>query len=82
MDSQLIVAMLIERPFIVDQVYRDCDIIVEGQVLVANLIPIDLKEFVTILGIDWLSMHRAKVDFLRKEVVFHTLDGQRVYFTG
>ena len=73
--SQLIVAVLVGRLFIADQVYRDYDIIVEGQVLVADLIPIELKEFNAILWMDWLSMHRAKVDCLRKEVVFHTLDG-------
>ena len=27
-------------------------------------------------------MHRAKMDCLRKKVMFHTLDGQRVCFTG
>ena len=43
--------------------------------LTAVLILIDLKEFDDILEMDWLSMHRAKVDCLRKKVVFHTLDG-------
>ena len=80
--SQLIVATLVGRPFIVDQVYKDYDITVEGQVLTIDLILINLKEFDTILGMDWLSMHRAKVDCLRKEVVFHTLDGQRDCFIG
>ena len=50
--------------------------------LTAVLILIDLKEFDDILEMDWLSMHRAKVDCLRKEVVFHTLDGHRICFTG
>ena len=38
LDSQLIVAMLVGRPFIADQVYRDWNIIVKGQVLAADLI--------------------------------------------
>ena len=50
--SQLIIAMPVGRPFIVDQVYRDCDITIEGQVLAADLILIDLKEFDAILGMD------------------------------
>ena len=52
MGSQLIVVTPIGRSFIADQVYRDCDIMVKGQVLVADLILIDLKEFDAILGMD------------------------------
>ena len=44
LDSQLIVAMPVGGSFIVDQVYKDCDIIIEGQVLAVDLIPIDLKK--------------------------------------
>ena len=62
--------------------YRNYDILVEGQVLAADLIPLNLKEFDAILGMDWLSIHRAKVDCLRKKIVFHTSDGKRVYFIG
>ena len=73
--SQLIVVMPVGRSFIVDRVYKDYDIIVEGQVLVANLISIDLKKIDAILEMYWLSMHRSKMDYLRKDVVFRTLDG-------
>ena len=48
----------------------------------ADLISIELKEIDSILGMDWLSMHRAEVDCLRKEVLFRILDGQRICFTG
>ena len=74
LDSQLVVVMPVGGSFIADQVYKNYDIIVEGWVRAAYLIPIDLKEFDAILGMDWLSMHGAKVDFLRKEVIFHTPD--------
>ena len=82
LDSPLVVAMPAGGSFIVDHVYRDYDIIVECQILVVNLIPIELREFDAILGMDWLSMHEANMDCLRKEVVLHTLDGQRVCFIG
>ena len=75
LDSQLVVAMPVGGSFIANWVFRICDITVKGQVMAANLIPIELKEFDAILGMDWLSMHEANVDCPRKEVVFHTPDG-------
>ena len=62
LDSPLVVAMPVGGSFIADRVYRDCEITVEGWILAANLIPIELREFDAILGMDWLTMHRADVD--------------------
>ena len=55
---------------------------IENQNLKANLIPLDMKEFDAILGMDWLSVHGATLDCPRKEVVFHTLDDTEVRFLG
>ena len=82
LDSLLIVAMPAGGSFIADHMYRDYDIIVEGQILAANLIPIELIEFDAILGMDWLSLHGANMDCPSKEVVFHTSNGQRMCFIG
>ena len=68
--------------FIVDHVYRGCGIIIEGRILATNLIPIELKKFDAILGVDWLTMHEANVDCPSKEVVLHAPDGQKVCFIG
>ena len=38
--------------FIADLVFRDCDVIIEDQNLQADLIPLELKEFDAILGMD------------------------------
>ena len=73
--SQLIISTLVGRSFITDKVYRNCEILIEDKILTADLILIELKEFDTILGIEWLSMHGANLDCLRKEVVLHTSDG-------
>ena len=43
---------------------------VEGVVLKANLIPLEIWEFDVILGIDWLSTHRVSMDCFTKKVVF------------
>ena len=82
LDCPLVVAMPVGGSFVADQVYRDCEIIVEGQALIANLIFIEIREFDAILGMDWLTMHGVNVNCPSKEVVLIAPNGQRVCFTG
>ena len=44
--------------------------VVEGVVLKANLIPLEMTDFDVILGMDWLSSHRASMDCFTKKIVF------------
>lgn len=44
---------------LVDEVYRDCVIEIEGYSFLANLIPISLPNFEIILGMNWLSKNRT-----------------------
>ncbi|WRX27653.1 Reverse transcriptase domain - like 10 [Theobroma cacao] len=39
-------------------------------------------DFDLILGMDWLSTHRAKVDCFKKEVILQSLEGAEVVFAG
>ncbi|XP_068317376.1 uncharacterized protein [Pyrus communis] len=56
---------------IVDHVYPGCPVIVEGVVLPADLIPLDIVDFDVILGTDWLHFYRANIDCYGKIVTFH-----------
>ncbi|WRX12993.1 Reverse transcriptase domain - like 10 [Theobroma cacao] len=47
-----------------------------------DLIPLEIRDFNLILGMDWLSTHRAKVDCFKKEVILQSLEGAEVVFTG
>ena len=38
-------------------VFKGCEVVVEGIVLKANLIPLEMTDFDVILGMDWLSNH-------------------------
>ena len=38
-------------------VFKGCEVVVEGVVLKANLIPLEMIDFDVILGMDWLSSH-------------------------
>ena len=82
LDNKLIISMPVRSTFIADFVFRGCDIMIKNQNLKADLIPLDMKEFDAILGMDWLSVHGATLDCPKKEVVFRTLDDTEVRFLG
>ena len=46
---------------------------VEGVVLKANLIPLEMTNFDVILGMDWLSNHRVSVNCFTKKIQFEKL---------
>ncbi|WRX12994.1 Reverse transcriptase domain - like 10 [Theobroma cacao] len=62
--------------------YRDCGIKVREEEFMGDLIPLEILDFDLILGMDWLSTHRAKVDCFKKEVILESLEGAKVVFTG
>ena len=58
-------------PLFSDKVIRDSRILIEGQKFPTNLVALDMREFDVVLGMDWLSRHRATLDCYKKEVKFH-----------
>ena len=57
LDSLIMVATPLGGSFIIELVYRDCKVLVKGWIMVADLIPLPLKEFNAILGMDWMIAH-------------------------
>ena len=55
---------------------------IEGQVMEADLILIDLKGLDVILGMDWLASNYASMDCFRKEVIFRRPGLPVVVFYG
>ncbi|GAV91212.1 zf-CCHC domain-containing protein/RVP_2 domain-containing protein [Cephalotus follicularis] len=45
-----------------DSVYRSCEMSIAGIPLYADLIVLPIRDFDVILGMDWLSAHRARMD--------------------
>ena len=43
---------------------------IEGVILKANLIPLEMWDFDVILGMDWLSTYRASMGYFTKKIVF------------
>ena len=67
---KLMVTIPLGEQILYNSVFKGYEILIEGVVLKANLIPLDMHDFVVILGMDWLSTHRALMDYFSKNVIF------------
>ena len=62
----------------VNSVYKNCPIVIQAKEFLANLITLPFREFDLILGMDWLTKHRAIVDCGQKTVVLSYSDQSEV----
>ncbi|KAG6394696.1 hypothetical protein SASPL_145286 [Salvia splendens] len=67
---------------VVNRVYRNCPLNVQGCLFLANLMELPFREFDIILGMDWLYVHRALVDCGKKGIILYALDGHEVIVVG
>lgn len=78
--------MLVQMPhgdlFCAQWEFRSCPVVVEGETMEANLVPFNLVEFDVILGMDWLSRHRAYVACWEKSVTFNRPGRPSITFQG
>ena len=68
--------------FFSDRVVRDNRVLIGGQEFPTDLIALDVRDFDVVLGMDWLSRHRATLDCFKKEVKFHRSGKLEVKFRG
>ena len=66
----------------VNSIYRNCPIVIQTREFLADLITLPFREFDLILGMDWLSKHRAIVDCGQKPVVLRCSDQTEVIVQG
>ena len=66
----------------VNRLYRNCPIIIQAREFLADLITLPFREFDLILGMDWLSKHRAIVDCGQKTVVLRCSGQSKVIAQG
>ena len=50
--------------------------------LKGNLISLEMSDFDVIMGMDWLSNHRASMDYFTKNIVFKKLGYPELEFEG
>ncbi|GJR43128.1 putative reverse transcriptase domain-containing protein [Tanacetum coccineum] len=66
----------------IDKVIRGCKLEIEGHVFDINLIPFGSGSFDVIIGMDWLSDHKAKIIYHEKVVRIPLLDGKVLRILG
>jgi len=66
----------------INNIYRGVKLYIGGLELRVDLMPLELYDFDVILGIDWLSKHKAQVDCFTKMVIIQGIGDKRVVFKG
>ena len=61
------VSLPVGDPLIADRVVRDSRVLIEGQEFPADLVALDMRDFDVVLGMDWLSRHRATLDVIKRK---------------
>ena len=62
--------------------YKNCPLVIHDKEFSIDLIALSFHEFDLILGMDWLSIHRAIVDCDKKMVVLKCSDLSEVTVQG
>nr|GEY84448.1 putative reverse transcriptase domain-containing protein [Tanacetum cinerariifolium] len=65
-----------------DKVIKGCKLEIEGRVFDIDLIPFEHGSFDMIIGMDWLSNHKAKIIYHEKVVRIPLLDGKVLRVLG
>ena len=66
----------------VNRIYRNYPIVIQTREFLVDLITLPFREFDLILGMDWLSKHRAIIDCGQKTVVLRCFDQTEVIVQG
>ena len=82
LEGRMRVSLPAGDPLLADRVVRDSRFLIEGQVFPADLVAFDMRDFDVVLGMDWLSCHRATLDCYKKEVKFYRPRKLEVKFRG
>ena len=74
LDYDLLVTSPLGHSVRVNRVYKNCPLMVHDREFSVDLIALPFHEYDMILGMDWLSKHRAMVD-CDKKIVLHKCPG-------
>nr|GEW27832.1 putative nucleotidyltransferase, ribonuclease H [Tanacetum cinerariifolium] len=74
LDHTLFISTPMLNSVIISHEFRNCPLRVGDEICFANLLPLKMSDFDIILGMDWLTEHRATIDFHLKRVIFGDLN--------
>jgi len=86
LSSNLGVRVIVSTPLgeniLINDIYRGVKLYIGGLELRVDLIPLELYDFDVILGMDWLSKHKAQMDCFTKTVTVQGIGDNKVVFKG
>ncbi|KAL8148236.1 hypothetical protein AgCh_005552 [Apium graveolens] len=82
LDEPLTIEVANKDKVLVKQYCPSCSLEISGYMFPIDLIPFELGDFDVILGMDWLSLHKANIDCKKKRVITYTPDNKRVSYQG
>ena len=82
LEGRMRVSLPAGDPLFSDRIVRDSRVLIRGQEFLADLVALDMRDFDVVLGMDWLSRHRATLDCYKKEVKLHRPGKLKVKFRG
>ena len=82
LEGRMRVSLPAGDPLLVDRVVRDIRVLIEEQEFPVDLVALDMRDFDVVLGMDWLSHHRATIDCYKKEVKLNRPGKMEVKFRG
>ena len=59
---------LVEEVYLINRFLSGCEVCIEDEILLIDLVELEILEFDVILGIDWLFAHHAVLDCFNKVV--------------
>ncbi|KAA3473567.1 polyprotein [Gossypium australe] len=77
-DRDMSVISPLGQSVVVNKLFRDVPLEVQGTVFPADLIELPFGEFDLILGMDWLAKHRANLDCATKRMILRTTKDKEV----
>ena len=82
LEGRMRVSLPVGDPLFSDRVVIDSRVLIGGQEFLADLVALDMRDFDVVLGMDWMSRHRATLDCYKKEVKLHRPGKLEVKFRG
>ena len=68
LNSLLTMLTPIGEVYLINRVFLGCEVCIEEEILLIDLVELEILEFDVILGMDWLSAHHAVLDCFNKVV--------------
>ncbi|WRX25294.1 Reverse transcriptase domain - like 10 [Theobroma cacao] len=82
LEEEIVIHTPLGEKLVRNSCYRNCGVRVGEEEFRSDLIPLEILDFDLILGMDWLTTHRANIDYFRKEVVLRNSEGVEIVFVG